>query len=105
MNILYAAILCLVSFSAGVQIHAYFRGDIRIFHQLDEGTDLNHGQVWLDVTFPHGVAFYYLKFPDGNYWPDDKKPRWVEILPDGRGKTWIDHIELEAGDQVSSEFQ
>jgi hypothetical protein len=98
-------LISMPSFVLGMHVEAYFFGSVHIYHNLDEGTDLNHGQVYLDVTFPHGVAFYGLKFPGGHYWPDDRKPRWVEILPDGREKIWIDRFEMEGIDQLGPEFQ
>ena len=105
MKVFLCFTLALWSFLAGLSVQNYYFGSVRIYHNLDDGTDLNHGQVYVDVHFPHGIAFYSLRFPGGSYWPDQSKPRWVEILPGGREKIWIDHFEIEAIDQVGPEFQ
>lgn len=103
--IFWCSMLAIWSFTAGNYVHEYRHGSVQIYHGVDEGTDLNHGQVYVDFNFPHGIAFLALKFPGGHYWPDDSKPRWVEVLPDGRQKVWIDHFQVEAIDQLAPEFQ
>ena len=57
MRELLIRILCLVVGGwVGYDMHANWHGDVRIFHNVDEGTALNHGQLSVDVTLPSGVV-------------------------------------------------
>jgi hypothetical protein len=95
MAVCVALAIASVSFSAGTWLHAYFRGSVRVFTNVNEGTALNHGQKSLEVQFPSGVRFDQIKLGNCTF-PGDG-PRWVQVSPTGQEETWIDHLWLEAG--------
>jgi len=53
-------------------IYPYLCPTTKIYHNIDEHTTFNHGQITIDVDLPPGVKF--TSFGDcGPYWKDDGK--------------------------------
>lgn len=88
--------VALNSFWTGTWVQEYRHGSVTLYHNVDEGTELNHGQPSLEIKFPRGVAFNQIRAPGGDWYPDPMRARWVEILPDGREKNWLDRLTLDA---------
>lgn len=86
----------LCAFNGGMWLHEYLYGEVRVFTNMEiPGDKLNRGQKTIDVMFPHDLKPNYLMMPGHRIYPDDNIPRWVEILPGGAQKTWIDRLSFE----------
>ena len=97
----YVMIACwlLCAFAAGSWYHEYEYGEVRMFKNVViAGDPMNHGQSSIDIKFPASIRPGYVWLPSGDIYPDDSKPRWVEILPDGEQKTWLDRLSLYVAD-------
>lgn len=86
-----------LAYLGGWQHHAHNRGEVRLFWNQDDGGPLNRGQNSLSIKFPSGVTPDHIRLPDGHIYPDPAKPRWLEVLADGKKKTWLDGFEVEFG--------
>lgn len=85
------------AFCAGSWWQQYQYGEVRVFSNVAiPGDPLNYGQKTIDIKFPHDLKVRYIKLPyaKGTY-PDEDRPRWVEVLPGGQQKLWLDSLSFE----------
>jgi hypothetical protein len=47
----------LTGFGAACFVQPHWNGSARVFHNINDGTALNHGQPSIEVTLPGGIAF------------------------------------------------
>lgn len=100
MKYFWVAMALLFGFSAGSWDHAQRYGEIRVFTNIEiPGDELNRGQRTIDITFPSALRPKYIWLPNGDIYPDDGKLRWIEVMPDGTEKTWLDRLSFEIADR------
>lgn len=89
-----------IAFGAGSWWHQYQYGEVRVFTNVEiPGDKDNRGQKTIDIAFPAALKPRYIWLPNGEIYPDDGKPRWVEVLPSGKEKRWLDRLSFEIADR------
>jgi hypothetical protein len=56
-KIFWCSMLAVWWFNVGMWTQTYEHGSVRMWHNIDDGTPLNHGQISFDVELPHGQKF------------------------------------------------
>lgn len=79
-RLLTLCMVALLGFTAGSWTQEHYRGSVHVYHMMDVGTPLNHGQAVIDITLPSGVLFAGFGSCGPNIWHyKDKKLTWNEL--------------------------